>query len=229
MDKGSFYVYAGSVQRLPCSVLDHIFSDFNDEQAFKVFGAPIPEHNEVIWFYPSSDSAEINRYVIYNYLEQSWSIGTTSDGFTRTAWNPAYSQDFPLAAGKLDTTDDNFLYYHEFGHSADGSSFTAFIESADFDLDPDGENFMFISRIIPDLEYRGSSDTGNTVSITLKGRNYPLESLASLDTISVTPNTTFVNTRARSRQTAIRVENSADNFGWRLGDIRLDLRQDGRR
>ena len=121
------------------------------------------------------------------------------------------------------------MYYHEFGHIADGSNFTAFIESADFDLDPDGENYMFISKIIPDVEYRGSSDTGNTVSITLKGRNYPLESLTSLDTISVTPNTTFVNTRARSRQTAIRVENNADNFSWRLGDLRLDLKQDGKR
>ena len=229
MDKGAFYAYAGAAQRIPCTVLDHVFSDFNDSQSFKVFGAPIPEHNEIIWFYPSANSSELDRYVIYNYLEKSWSIGTTNDGFTRTAWNPAYSEDFPLAAGKLDETDNNYLYYHEFGHSADGSNFTAFIESADFDLDPDGENYMFISKIIPDVEYRGSSDTGNTVSITLKGRNYPLESLTSLDTISVTPNTTFVNTRARSRQTAIRVENNADNFSWRLGDLRLDLKQDGKR
>ena len=229
MDNGAFYQYSGSAQRLPCTVLDHVFSDFNLDQAFKVFAAPIPQHNEIIWFYPSADSEEVNRYVTYNYLEKSWSIGTTSDGFTRTAWNPAYILNNPIAAGKLDTTDINYLYNHEVGHSADGSSFTAFIESADFDLDPDGEKFMFISKLIPDLEYRGSDDTGNTVNFVIKGRDYPLQSLSTLQTVAVTPNSTFTNTRARSRQSAIRIENTADNFGWRLGDLRLELRQDGKR
>ena len=229
MDNGAFYQYAGSAQRLPCSVLDHIFDDFNYSQSFKVFAASIPQHNEIIWFYPSASSTEVDKYIAYNYLEQSWTIGTTNDGFTRTAWNPAYILDNPIAAGKLDTTDNNYLYNHETGHSADGSSFTAFIESSDFDLDPDGENFMFISKLIPDLEYRGSDDTANTVNFVIKGRDYPLQSLSTLQTVAVTPNSTFTNTRARSRQSAIRIENTADNFGWRLGDLRLELRQDGKR
>jgi hypothetical protein len=229
MDNGAFYQYAGSAQRLPCSVLDHVFDDFNYSQSFKVFAASIPQHNEIIWFYPSASSTEVDKYIAYNYLEQSWTIGTTNDGFTRTAWNPAYILDNPIAAGKLDTTDNNYLYNHETGHSADGSSFTAFIESSDFDLDPDGENFMFISKLIPDLEYRGSDDTANTVNFVIKGRDYPLQSLSTLQTVAVTPNSTFTNTRARSRQSAIRIENTADNFGWRLGDLRLELRQDGKR
>tara|TARA_R100001594_G_scaffold8675_1_gene22085 strand:+ start:49 stop:1917 length:1869 start_codon:yes stop_codon:yes gene_type:complete len=229
MDNGAFYQYAGSAQRLPCSVLDHIFDDFNYSQSFKVFAASIPQHNEIIWFYPSASSTEVDKYIAYNYLEQSWTIGTTNDGFTRTAWNPAYILDNPIAAGKLDTSDNNFLYNHEVGHSADGLSFTAFIESSDFDLDPDGENFMFISKLIPDLEYRGSDDTANTVNFVIKGRDYPLQNLSTLQTVAVTPNSTFTNTRARSRQSAIRIENTADNFGWRLGDLRLELRQDGKR
>jgi len=229
MDNGAFYQYAGSAQRLPCSVLDHVFDDFNYSQSFKVFAASISQHNEIIWFYPSASSTEVDKYIAYNYLEQSWTIGTTNDGFTRTAWNPAYILDNPIAAGKLDTTDNNYLYNHETGHSADGSSFTAFIESSDFDLDPDGENFMFISKLIPDLEYRGSDDTANTVNFVIKGRDYPLQSLSTLQTVAVTPNSTFTNTRARSRQSAIRIENTADNFGWRLGDLRLELRQDGKR
>ena len=228
MDNGAFYRYSGSAQRLPCTVLDHVFGDYNQGQAYKVFAAPIPEHNEIIWFYPSADSTEVNRYVSYNYLEQSWSIGTTNDGFVRTAWNPAYILDRPVAASKLDTTDDNFLFNHEIGHSADGSPFTAFIESSDFDLDPDGEKYMFVSKLIPDLKYRGSSDSTSTVNFIFKGRDYPLQSLSTKQTVAVTPNSTFINTRTRARQTAIRIENS-DNFGWRLGDLRLDLRQDGRR
>ena len=229
MDNGAFYQYAGSAQRLPCSVLDHVFGDFNHTQAYKVFAAPIPDHNEIIWFYPSSDSTEVNRYVIYNYLEQTWSIGTTNDNFARTAWNPAYMLDRPIAASKYDSTDRNYLFNHEVGHSADGSSFTAYIESSDFDLDPNSEKYMFISKLIPDLQYRGSSDTANTVSITLKGRDYPLQDLSTLQTLSVTPSSTFLSTRARSRQGAIRVENNADNFGWRLGDLRLEIRPDGER
>ena len=229
MDNGAFYIYTGAVQKLPCSVLDHVFDDFNFTQSYKVFSAAIPTHNEIIWFYPSESSQEVDRYVTYNYLEKSWSIGTTTDGFTRTAWNPAYILNYPVAAGKLDTTDTNFLYNHEVGHSADGSNFTAFIESSDFDLDPDGERFMFISKLIPDLQYRDSSGSDNTVNMIIKGRNFPLESLSTLDTVAVTPNSTFTNTRARARQSAIRIENTGNDFGWRLGDIRLELRQDGKR
>lgn len=229
MDNGGFFQYSGSAQRLPCTVLDHVFGDINLDQGFKIFATNVPQHNEIIWFYPSASSDEIDRYVTYNYLENIWSIGTTTDGFTRTAWNPAYINNYPLAAGKLDSTNSNYLYNHEFGYSADGSDFTAFIESSDFDLDPAGEKFMFISKIIPDLQYRGSSDTGNTVTFTIKGRDYPLQDLSTLSTVSVTPSSTFTNTRARSRQSAIRIESTADNFGWRLGDIRLELRQDGRR
>ena len=229
MDNGAFYQYSGSAQRLPCTVLDHVFSDFNQGQSFKVFAAPIPEHNEIIWFYPSEDSQEINRYVSYNYLEQSWSIGTTNDGFVRTAWNPAYILGAPIAASKLDTTDNNYLYNHETGHSADGEPFTAFVESSDFDLDPDGERYMFVSKLIPDLQYRGSSLSSNTVNFIFKGRDYPLQSLSTKQTVAVTPDSTFINTRTRARQTAIRIEDTSNNFSWRLGDLRLDLRQDGRR
>jgi len=229
MDDGAFYQYAGSVQKLPCTVLDYIFSDFNKGQAYKVFAAPNPKYNEIIWFYPSASSTEIDRYVTYNYLENSWSIGTTSDGFVRTAWNPAYSLDYPIAASKNDDSGLNHLYNQEFGCLADGNGFTAFIESSDFDLDPAGEKFMFMSKLIPDLEFRKSSDTGNTVDFIIKGRDYPLQDLSTLSTTSVTPSSTFANIRGRSRQSAIRVSNSTGNFGWRLGDIRLELRQDGKR
>jgi hypothetical protein len=229
MDDGAFYQYAGSVQKLPCTVLDYIFSDFNKGQAYKVFAAPNPKYNEVIWFYPSASSTEIDRYVTYNYLENSWSIGTTNDGFVRTAWNPAYSLDYPIAASKNDDSGLNYLYNQEFGCLADGNGFTAFIESSDFDLDPAGEKFMFMSKLIPDLEFRKSSDTGNTVDFIIKGRDYPLQDLSTLSTTSVTPSSTFTNIRGRSRQSAIRVSNSSGNFGWRLGDIRLELRQDGKR
>ena len=229
MDRGGFYVYSGSVSRLPCTVLDYIFSNINLGQQFKCFGASVESANEVIWFYPSKDSTEIDRYVTYNYVENAWSIGTTDDGFTRTAWIEAESLDYPLAAAKTSGSDTNYLYNQEKGHSNDGSSFSAFIESSDFDLNPDGEKLMFISKLIPDVEFRDQYSTDDTVTYTIKGRSYPLDSLSTLQTINVTPESSFSNTRARSRHAAIRISNTSINYGWRIGDLRLEVRPDGKR
>ena len=211
------------------SHLYFIYSDLNLNQAYKCFAASIENKNEVIWFYPSLESLEVDRYVIYNYLEDTWVIGTTDDGFTRTAWIEAPTLDFPVAAGKTSGSDTNFLFNHELGHSNDGSDFTAFIESSDFDLSPDGERLIFISKLIPDVEFRDQYSTGDTVTYTIKGRNYPLESLSTLQTINVTPESTFINARTRSRHAAIRISNTGSRYGWRTGDLRLEIRGDGKR
>ena len=89
MDDGAFYRATGNIERIPCTVLDHVFSDINKSQRFKIFAGHNQVHNEVIWFYPSASSTEIDRYVTYNYAEKVWTVGTTTDGYTRTAWNPA--------------------------------------------------------------------------------------------------------------------------------------------
>ena len=227
MDDGAFYKAEGSVGKLPCTVLDYVFSDFNQSQKYKVFAANNSAYNEIIWFYPSSTSNEIDRYVSYNYLENAWAVGTTTDGYTRTAWSQAPTLDFPLAAGKLDNTNLNYLYNQEDGNLADGSGFTSYVETADFDLDPAGEQLMFISKVIPDLKFLQSTSANDTVDFILRGRKYPLEDLNTLSTSSVTPSTTFVSTRGRSRQSALKIQSTSGDFGWRLGDLRLDIRADG--
>lgn len=229
MDLGGFYVYTGVAERLPCTVLDYILSDINIEQAYKIFAGNNENVNEVIWFYPSGSSTEIDKYVTYNYLENVWSIGTTADDFVRTAWSDSSTFKFPLAASKNDNTNNNYLYDHESGHGNDGNNFTSFIESSDFDLAPDGERYTFISKLIPDLEFRNQYSADDTVTFTIKGRDYPLEDLTTLQTVDVKPDSTFANTRARSRQAALRVSNSSSNFGWRIGDLRLEIRPDGKR
>ena len=230
MDNGGFYVYSGSAQRLPCTVLDYVLSDLNLGQAFKIFGAVNDSANEIMWFYPSKNSDEIDRYVMFNYLENVWSIGTTSDNFVRTAWDEALILTNPIAASKNDgDNNNNYIYAHEIGHGDDGNNFTAFIESSDFDLDPNGDKFIAVNKIIPDVQFRDQQSTADSVTITIKGRDYPLEDLSTLSTVSVTPASTFTNTRARSRQCAIRVSNSSNDYGWRLGDLRLDIRPDGKR
>jgi len=230
MDRGGFYIYSGRVQRLPCTVLDYVLSDINYGQSYKIFGAVNSLANEIMWFYPSGNSLEVDKYVLYNYLENVWSIGTTTDNFVRTAWNEAHFSDFPIAASKNSSeVNINYLYNHEDGHGDEANAFTAYIESSDFDLQPDGDHFLQIQKLIPDIQFRNQSSTSDTVSFVIKGRNYPLESLSTLQTIDVTPNSTFSNTRARSRQCALRVTNSSSDYGWRLGDLRLDIRPDGKR
>ena len=229
MDNGGFYVYSGSAQRLPCTVLDYVLSDLNQDQSYKVFAGSNRGVNEVIWFYPSGTNTEIDKYVLYNYLEDTWSIGTTTDNFVRTAWNEATIYENPIAASKNDNSNLNYIYSHEIGHGDDTDAFSAFIESSDFDLEPDGEKFTFISKLIPDVEFRDQQSTEDTVTFTIKGRDYPLQDLSTLQTINVTPSSTFANTRARSRQAAMRISNSSSNYGWRIGDLRLEIRPDGKR
>ena len=219
MDEDNFYIYEGGVQSLPCTVRAYVFDDFNYSQVYKVFAAKNAKFNEVTWFYCSSSSTEIDRYVTYNYLDKVWHIGNMD----RTAWmDIGSSTDAPLAAGT-----NNYLYDHETGSNADGSAMTAFVESADFDAG-DGNQFMFINRIIPDVLFYGSS-TDPTVTYSIKTRNYPLGTLTTATTASVGSSTGVSNVRARARQMRVRVESTDEDNLWRLGDTRFDIRQDGRR
>ena len=144
MGYDSFYVYNGAVQKIPCSVLSYVFDDFNVGQAFKgVFAYNNSEFNEVGWFYPSASSDDIDRYVVYNYAEQVWTIGQLN----RTAWLDSGVENYPRAL-------QGIIYMNKsLGYDNDGSPMTnVFIESSDFDIG-DGESFAFINRIIPDIKF----------------------------------------------------------------------------
>ena len=224
MDRENFYVYTGRVQTVPCTLLRYVFDDINLSQNHKCFAASNKMFDEVFWFYPSSGSTEIDRYVKFNFTENTWDLGTMA----RTAWVDYGIHDNPRACGEDSST--NYVYLQESGQNADGSAMTSFIESADFDLDPDGDHFMFISRLIPDVSIKdttGGSD--GTVNYVLKTRNFPGDSLSTSSTNAVTSTTQQAYLRARSRQAVVRIESSTTDFAWTLGDMRLDIRPDGRR
>ena len=221
MDRENFYVYTGRVQVIPCTLLRYVFDDINLEQSFKCFAASNKMFDEVFWFYPSADSTEIDRYVKFNFTENTWDLGTLS----RTAWVDYGVHDNPRACGIANST--NFVYIHETGDDNDGSAMTSFIESADFDLG-DGEQFMFVSRLIPDIDITSTSATAS-VDYILKTRNFPGDSLATNSTNAVTSSTQQAFLRSRSRQAALRIESSTTDITWTLGDLRLDIRPDGRR
>jgi len=223
MDRRNFYVYNGAVQPLPCSVKEFVFSNLNQDQAFKVFAAENNDYNEVTWFYPiGSADSEITNYVTYNYEENLWSVGTLDRG----AWNGGTTRQFPLAT-TVNDSGSNYLYEHEVGFDADGEAMTAFIESGDLEL-AEGEFFMFMSRIIPDFTFNGDQSSAAT-NIVIKGSDFPLETASTLSTSTITPSSTQSFVRNRARHSIVRVESSGSGYGWRLGDLRFDMRPDGRR
>ena len=222
-----FYVYGGTVQRLPCSVRDYVFGDINLNQREKIVAASNTAFSEVWWFYPSESSSTNDRYVIYNYEQQVWYFGTLARSF----WMDRGIFDQPIAAGP-----NNYLFSQEVGFDDDGSALTAFIESSQIDIG-DGDQFAFIKRMIPDLTFRGSTAASPTANITVKTRNFPggtyLQSTSSAVTksasVPVEQFTDQVHLRLRGRSFAMRVESTASGVGWRLGSPRLDVRPDGRR
>jgi hypothetical protein len=230
MARDGFYVYNGAVQRLSCSVLNYVIDDFNQSQSFKTFAFTNREFNEVGWFYCSGSSEEIDRYVTYNYLERTWSIGQLE----RHAWIDDGVFEKPRATGTVSST--NYLYNHEVGDDDDGSPMdNVFLESGDLDLQ-DGEQFSFLRRIIPDVSFFGSDANGGQINFVIKTRNFPGDSLSTSSTSVISSSTQQSFIRGRARQIVFRVESDDDapagnrmGFKWRLGATRLDIRPDGRR
>ena len=224
MDKGGFYVYNGSVQPLPCSVKEFVFSNLNEDQAFKVFAAENNAFSEVTWFYPvGTGDTEVTNYVTFNYAENLWSVGT----LVRGAWRGAGTRNNPLASSIITSTNANYLYSHEDGFDDDGSAMTAFIESGDLEMD-DGERFMLIRRIIPDFAFSGTTGDAS-IDMTIKGKDFPLQDASTLSSSTVTSSTLQNHIRVRSRSPIVRLESTGAGYGWRLGNLRFDIRTDGKR
>ena len=225
MSYNNFYFYNGSVNTLPCSVHNYVFGDINLTQSFKIHAFTIKDKNEVGWFYCSSSSSEIDRYVIYNYAENLWFYGQLE----RTAWLDSGIENYPRAVSS------GYLYRQELGFNDDGSPMTnVFIESSDFDLG-EGEKFAFARRIIPDFKFIQDANNGS-VNVVVKTRNFPGDSLATNSTNEISSTTQQSHIRARARQMALRIESNDDatndgnlSIGWRLGATRIDIKTDGKR
>ena len=231
MGKNEFYVYNGGVQKLPCTVRDYVFSNFNEGQAEKCFAALNSAFSEVWWYYPSANSSEIDRYVVFNYVQNIWYVGNLN----RTAWIDRGVYNRPIAA-----STDYYLYNHETG-SDDGSTspsspISAYIESSQFDIG-EGDQFSFVNRVIPDLTFRDSTATAPSVNMVLKSRNYPGGNFTNTDSSAVTRSATVpveqftqeANVRLRGRSMTLKVDSTATGVAWRLGSPRIDVRPDGRR
>jgi hypothetical protein len=231
MGKNEFYVYDGAVVQIPCDVKEYVFSGLNVQQQLKIYAGHSSSFSEVWWFYPSLNSQENDSYVVYNYEQKVWYYGTMS----RTAWQDRNVLSFPTAI-----SPDGYVYYQENGLD-DGSAnppvaLAPYIESSVVDIG-DGDQFMFATRVIPDLTFRNSTNAAPTATLTIKARNFPGGSYFASDIDPVTktaslPVEQFTDqlfTRLRGRSMSLRIESNQTGTAWRLGDPRLDLRTDGRR
>jgi len=234
MSKKGFYFYNGAVQKIPCSVQDHVFSDLDEGQAFKCFAGLNEEFSEVWFFYPSltDNETEISRYVIYNYEEQSWSVGSLE----RYSWLAAGVLDKPVAGGEASST--KFIYEHEKGFNDDQSAMDGvFVESADIDIS-DGDNFVFLKKILPDILFVNDIGTSQdaTINVVVKRRDFNNLTLSTDSTSQITASSTFSSLRTRARQFVLRFESDDDNsevnrknYKWRLGNTRVEVQPSGRR
>ena len=307
MDRGAFYRYAGSVQKLPCPILTTVFDDFDTDQTFKVVAGSNPDFSEIIWFYPSASGDGSNdKYVIYNYEEDAWYTGSLARG----QWNQAVTHTYPIASsiivkslsdnplttttastsnvsinstghglsvgdtiiikgasatgglealllnnqhtvvsvtdvdnytitiadtatadtgggGTVEILYENVLYNHESGHDDDESAMTAYIETGDMDLG-EGDKTWSIHRIIPDIYFKNAEST-DEVTISLNGHNFPADSQSSIASAAFTSSTDQAHVRGRARQVSMKVQSSGAGYGWRVGFVRLDGREDSRR
>jgi hypothetical protein len=235
MGHEAFYVFDGTVKKLPCTLQDYVFDDINLVQEDKVFAALNSDFNEVTWFYCSFTSDYIDRCVTFNYLENVWSEGTLA----RTSWQDVGSFEKPTASEYFPenteatigtiyglTAGRSLVYNHEDGvNQADGSAITAFIDSGYFDIG-DGDNMILMKRFIPDFK----NQEGNlTVNLLLRAYPQTTASPSSLDPYVITPTTDKVDTRARGRQISLKITSDEVNTNWRYGTLRVDIQPDGLR
>jgi hypothetical protein len=219
-----FMVYDGAAARpLKCDVLRYVFEALDRTQLDKIVCGSNTSYNEVIWFYPTT-SGEVDRYVIYDYAQEVWSIGS----MVRTAWIDQGINSYPIAAEYTSATK---LYYHEYGNNADGQALDSFIESNLFDLDA-GQELMYLDRIIPDFSDRnGESMPGNLgITIhTLKYPNTPASQEITKGPFTVSAATQKIDLRIRGRHAYYRIDGDGLNTSWRLGALRFRVAKDGER
>lgn len=237
MGTDKFYKYDGRSQPLKCDVRKYVFNDFNTQQYQQVFSGTNESFHEVWWFYCSKTSNNIDRYVIYNYMENVWYYGTLA----RTAWLDSGLRDHPLAA-----TYSNNLVNHEDGindnETATETAITAYVESAEFDIG-DGHKVALVNRVIPDISFDGSTANSPVATMTLNplsnsGSGYTSpRSTGGVNNATITRSasspvevfTDQIFIRVRGRQMSMRLESSALDVTWQMGTPRIDMRPDGRR
>ena len=231
MSQDSFFLFDGTVKKLPCTVEQFVFDNINITGSENSFAGHNGEFNEIMWFYNRTGSNTVNAVVAYNYLEKTWWIGTLD----RTTWIDREVFDNPVASDYLPTTTANNetisgltdgatqMFLHEVGNNADGSAMTAFVKSGSVEIG-EGNDMLFVQKLIPDVQ-----NQAGTLNFKLEFKNYPNTSTSTTKTATFTDATEFVSLRGRGREFTVNVVSNTTGTAWRLGTQRFDVQPDGRR
>ena len=205
---GGFFMYDGFVRPLKCDVLDYVVSNLSQVQRSKVYAIANNQFGEIWWLYPSINNTEVDSYVVYNYREGHWAIGSIS----RTAGTDRGVFTYPLMVSA-----DGYVYEHEVGVEYDNGA--PFAETGPIELG-NGDNILVAKEVIADEKLQGS------VSLQFTTRFTPNDSAS---TSSYTISSSYTPVRFTGRQINMRVTGAAPNTDWRVGVMRLDAVAGGRR
>ena len=231
MSQDSFFLFDGTVKKLPCTVEQFVFDNINQTGAENAFAGHNGEFNEILWFYPRTGSDQINAIVAYNYLEGTWWTGTLA----RSTWidrevydSPIATEFFPSAIANNEvilglTAGSSQAFIHETGNDADGAAITAYVKSGAVELGT-GDEFSFVSKLIPDIQ-----NQEGVLNAKLEFKNYPNNSISVTKTASFTDSTEFVSLRGRGREFTVNLVSNTTGTSWRAGTQRFDIQPDGRR
>ena len=255
MGLDGFYAYRGAATPLKSTVDKYVFSDINTDQSGKIFAASIAAFNEVYWFYPSSGSVEPDRWVAYNYVGDTWALGTfdmsaieqgvaSSDSLNRTTWvdsivgrNPISSYVYNWDPSSSPPVQKTAVMLHENGTSANSKNMDCYIESGDIEISQEGK-YALLNRIFPDIKFLEVSGSGAQIAVGVKAKDFPGGNATSISTTNIShvsspsPYTPLGNAtaiRGRGRALSVKFSSSSTGFRWRLGDTRFDMTPDGRR
>ena len=207
MSRSGFWIFDGYVKPLPCDVSDYVFTNMNYNQASKVYAVHNSKYGEVWWFYPSSQSTEVDSYVTYNYREGHWNIGAMG----RTAGTDRGVYLYPIMVDA-----DGYIYEHEVGYNYDSG--TVYAESGPMEIG-NGDNIMSVRQVIPDEMTLGE------VSVSFKSRMYPT---STETTHGPYPASQPTDARFSGRQVKVRYTGAVLE-DWRVGVTRLDAVAAGKR
>ena len=240
MGDDAFYMYDGVVKKMPCSVQDYVYDDLSYTNKNDIACGINPEFNEIMWYYPSSSATQIDRVVVYNYLEGTWyttTLGRTTylGNFTyenpiATEYNASLTANATTSTGVTDTpygvtAGASYVYNQEKGNNqADGTALAASLTTGSIEI-ADGDQFMSVSKFVPDF-----TSLTNNLAVTLTLEDYPQSTTSQVTSANVTSTTTKINVRGRGRSVKLNfITNTVNDTNWRLGSMKLQLRPDGRR
>ena len=236
--ENNFYVYDGTIKVLPCPVHNLIYGGLRPDstvketlsmlQSQKIFSAQVSKYNEIWWFYGADSTnittdvttpaTDINRYVIYNYVDNTWSIGQS---LVRTAWEDSDTFSTPIAVDL-----SGVVYNQETGFDNNGSAMTSFIQTGYFNGDQNGDQVFFMDRIIPDTTFAA----GDTIKTEINTKRYPNDAnVVTKGPFSINSTQGKLDFRARGRAFQVKIFSDATDTQWRLGTWRVRGQPDGTR